>query len=133
MAAQAHEPEPFSAFWTERSGAEDSLLVAFGSSSKLIDVNDPEEVQKPLRKFLPNIEVLETLSYDWTVDPYSRGTWCVYRPNMLTRFLTALQQPEGNVFFASSDWASGWRGFIDGAIESGRKVGRAVVKSLRIG
>ena len=35
------------------------------------------------------------------------------------------------MFFAGADIATGWRGFIDGAIESGLQVGQAVAAELR--
>ncbi len=69
---------------------------------------------------------MESFGYDWNLDPYSKGTWCMYRPNVLTEDLTELQRPEGNVFFAGSDIANGWRGFIDGAVESGMRVAHDV-------
>lgn len=37
---------------------------------------------------------------------------------------------QGNLFFASSDWALGWRSFIDGAIEEGTRAAIAVRNSL---
>lgn len=46
----------------------------------------------------------------------------MFPPGLLTEGLEELQRPEGRVFFAGSDIASGWRGFIDGAIESGARV-----------
>jgi len=48
------------------------------------------------------------------------------RPNAVTRYLRELQRPEGRVFLAGSDIASGWSGFIDGAVESGLWAARAV-------
>jgi monoamine oxidase len=54
----------------------------------------------------------------WTLDPFSLGTWCTYRPLQLIRQLRELQQPEGRIVYAGADNATGWRGFIDGAIES---------------
>ncbi len=42
-----------------------------------------------------------------------------HRPGQLTRDLAGLQRPAGVVHFASSDNASLWGGFVDGAIESG--------------
>jgi monoamine oxidase len=35
------------------------------------------------------------------------------------------------VFFANSDWAVGWRSFIDGAIEEGSRAALAVQRDLR--
>jgi monoamine oxidase len=63
-------------------------------------------------------------AHDWTKDPLSRTTWMTRRPGQLTRDLAGLQQPAGVVHFASSDNASLWGGFIDGAIESGLREAR---------
>lgn len=41
------------------------------------------------------------------------------RPGQLTGVKTELQRPEGRLILAGSDYANGWYGFIDGAIESG--------------
>ncbi|MFD3779458.1 FAD-dependent oxidoreductase [Streptomyces sp. NPDC058612] len=35
-------------------------------------------------------------------------------------------RPEGRLFFAGADSASTWRGFIDGAIESGYRSARDI-------
>lgn len=45
--------------------------------------------------------------------------------------LPVLRQSVGNIHFASSDWAQGWRGFIDGAIEQGLQAGVHVQRLLR--
>lgn len=37
---------------------------------------------------------------------------------------------QGHVFFANSDWAIGWRSFIDGAIEEGTRAALAVRNDL---
>jgi pseudooxynicotine oxidase len=129
--ALAHEPEPLSAIWIERTNDQNSLLGATGPDSARLDIHSTEQVQMVLRRFFPAAEVEATIGYDWTLDPYARGTWCVYRPNQLTRYSAELRKPEGNVHFASADWAVGWRGFMDGAIERGRHVGQVVARSLR--
>lgn len=36
----------------------------------------------------------------------------------------------GHVLFANSDWAVGWRSFIDGAIEEGTRAAAEVVGEL---
>jgi monoamine oxidase len=48
------------------------------------------------------------------------------RPGQL-RQLQALQQPHGRVHIAGSDYATGWAGFIDGAIESGLRTARRLI------
>jgi monoamine oxidase len=47
-----------------------------------------------------------------------------------SKYLSALQERHGNVWFASADWADGWRGFIDGAVEQGSVVGQMVLIHL---
>lgn len=101
-------------------------LVGFGPDPELLDVNDTESVQQAMRLFLPGAKVAQALGYQWTLDPYSRGTWCTLRPHMWSRYLRELQQPAGRIVFASADWANGYRGFIDGAIEQGLEAGRRV-------
>jgi monoamine oxidase len=123
-------PAPLTSLTTELSDADGTVLTAFGPSGKLLDINDDEAIQNAVRRMLPGAEVEWAAGYDWNADSYSRGTWCVFRPGQLTRYLRELQRPEGRVFYASGDNANGWRGFIDGAIESGLRAGREVAAAL---
>jgi len=123
-------PAPLTSIQTEFSDSEGTVFTAFGPSGKLLDINDDEAIQNAVRRMLPGAEVEWAVGYDWNADPYSRGTWCVFRPGQLTRYLRELQRPEGKVFYASGDNANGWRGFIDGAIESGLRAGREVAAAL---
>jgi hypothetical protein len=104
---------------THHKGGGRTHLIGFGPGADLLDVGDAQQVECAVRELLPDARVLDATSWDWNADPYARGTWCTLRPGQLTRHLAALQQPEGRVFFANSDWANGWRGNIDGAIEQG--------------
>jgi pseudooxynicotine oxidase len=99
--------------------------VAFGPPGKL-DITDEEAVQKAIRGLIPNAEVLGVTGYQWEADPYSRGTWCWYRPRQLTQGLEGLRKAEDGIFMAGADQAEGWRGFVDGAIESGITAARDV-------
>jgi len=116
---------PLNFLFSEYDDPDSQTVVGFGASPSLLDVNDGDAVQAAIARYVPNLTVSESVSYDWNLDPYSKGTWCMYPPGMLTGSLTELQRPEGNVFFAGSDIASGWRGHFDGAIESG---GRAAIQ-----
>jgi monoamine oxidase len=51
---------------------------------------------------------------------------------MATKYLDSLRERQGNVIFASADWALGWRGFIDGAIEDGTRAAIEVKTELAI-
>ena len=122
--------EPLSTVFTYEVGEQEGVLVAFGPDPARVDPHDVPALEAFVRRFLPDLEVVEALAYDWHLDPYALGTWCVLRPGQATSYLAALREPEGIVHFAGGDIALGWRGFIDGAIESGISTGRAVAERL---
>jgi monoamine oxidase len=130
FAAFAPESEPLSMIFTGETGKEGGVLIAFGTSPKKIDAHSVPAVQAEVSKFVPGLEVTETVAYDWHLDPYSLGTWCILRPEQMTKYLAKLREPEGLVHFAGGDISLGWRGFIDGAIESGHRVAHEVVAHL---
>lgn len=130
FAAFALESEPLSMLFTSKVGKEDGVVIGFGTSAKQIDTHDASAVEAVVRKYLPDVTVTETIAYDWHLDPWSLGTWCVLRPGQMTKYLAKLREPEGLVYFAGGDIALGWRGFIDGAIESGNQVAHELLARL---
>ena len=128
--ANGPEDFPLNFVWTEFQDTDSQLLVGFGASRERLDTADRTQVEAAIRRYVPDVEVQEIHSHDWTADPYALGTWCMYPPGMLTTALPGLQRPEGRLFFASADIATGWRGFIDGAIESGAIAARHVATEL---
>ena len=87
-------------------------------------------MQAALERLLPGVHVERIFGWDWNADQYSRGTWCVMKPGQPARLLPNLRRQEGRLFFASGDSAVGWRGFIDGAIESGYRGAREIDRWL---
>lgn len=108
----------------------DSIIVGFGSDSKLLDPNDRLAVEKALNYWIPDVEVVESTGHNWVEDEFSQETWPMLRPHQLTKYLAELQRPEGALFFAGSTYANGWGSFIDGAIESGLSTSRQVIRYL---
>lgn len=49
----------------------------------------------------------------------------------MTKYQDELQSRHGNVFFASADWAHGWRAAIDGALEQGALAAREIIAERR--
>ena len=72
----------------------------------------------------------EIMCHDWAKDEFARGVWCAFAPGYGGKWGGSLGKREGRVWFASGDWADGWRGFIDGAIEQGCRVARQVVGEM---
>jgi monoamine oxidase len=121
---------PITFLQTEYWDDGDTLVVGFGPDAGAIDVTDLVAVQEQLRRLVPDAEVVDVASHDWVADPLSAETWPMQRPGGLTGSLAELQRPEGPLVLAGSDYANGWAGFIDGAIESGMRAARTVAAML---
>jgi monoamine oxidase len=115
---------------TEEVLNDGQLIVAFGPDGAGIDAGDLDQVQRELGRVLGDVEIVSVAGHDWVSDEFARGTWPMFRPGAVTEVPTALQAPEGPLFFAGSEAANGWNGFIDGAIESGLRVSREIGESL---
>ena len=128
--APTTQPQPITYMFSTDVEHGDTHVVGFGPSSEFLDINDNDNLQAAIRQFIPDANMKQAVGYDWALDPFSRGTWCIFRPGQYSRYLRQLQQSEGRLIFANSDWASGWRGFIDGAVESGLRACRLVKQAL---
>lgn len=76
-------------------------------------------------------ELKRVVFHNWHKDEFARGAWEWFKPGQVTKYLDALREKHGNVYFGSADWASGWRGFLDGGIEDGQRVAKDVMDDLK--
>jgi monoamine oxidase len=120
------EDWPINFVQSEYFDEDTTTLVAFGPDGNAVDVEDKDAAQSVLEKLVPGIEVLEIAGHSWVGDEFAKSTWPMHYTGYLSEGLEEMQRPEGKVFLAGSDYANGWGGFIDGAIESGLNVSRAV-------
>ncbi len=68
---------------------------------------------------------------DWAAEPWSRGCpVAVMAPRALTATGTTLREPIGRVHFAGTETATEWTGYIEGALESGERAAREVLRAL---
>jgi len=104
-----------------------SVVVAFTNPEHPLPEVSVSTIQREFDRFEAGLEVLEVKHHDWVADALVRGTWGNFRPNQFSRYFQQALEPEGCVCFASSDIAQGWRGFFDGAIESGVRAARQVL------
>lgn len=124
------DPNPFSAIQTEYFNDEVGTIVKITlARQSLIDLNDREAVVSELSKIFPGVDVLEMSSYNWVADPYSQQGWPSYRVGWFSKY-PDMAKPEGRCYFAGSATADGWHEYIDGAVESGIRVGREVRDAL---
>ncbi len=112
---------------TEYTVDGDTLLVAFGPEEARLAADDLDGIAKALAIWRPELEVVEVAGHNWVSDPFAAQTWPMLRPGQL-RMLRELQAPDGRVHLAGSDYATGWAGFIDGAIESGLRTAHRLLR-----
>ena len=98
-----------------------TYAMMFGHSGKLQDPIKHEEVITEFEKLQPEGNVRGYVAHTWSTDPFTKGAWFAAALGWATKNLKALQEPHGRIFMASADWAQGWRGFVDGAIEQGAR------------
>jgi len=113
------------AFTYDTKGGDHSIIVGFGTDPEF-DPNDTEAISAEIGKFLPGVEIVSSIYYDWNIDPYSQGTWSVYKPGWAAKYQDALKDHHGRIYFATGDHGEGWRGFIDGAIGSGLRTAEII-------
>lgn len=119
------------AYGDETTSHDNTHVVAFGASTNVLQGGkNVEKIQEALHYLRPDIDIKRILFHDWVKDPYSRGSWCMFPKGFASEHLSTLQERHGNVWFASADWADGWRGFIDGAVEQGAHVAQEVADSF---
>lgn len=112
--------------------AQGTNCIAFSYSGKLQDPRTNEAIISSFKALRPDAEVQAYLTHPWATDEFAKGTWYCGGPGVTTRYLKALQKRHGRVAMASGDWADGWRGFVDGAVEQGMLAARWVVRSQSV-
>ncbi|KAI8659065.1 Amine oxidase [Fusarium sp. Ph1] len=79
-------------------------------------------------------DFVEMVTYEWTLDEYSGwGCPCAsLTPGVLdTLGGNALREPCGNLHFAGTETASEWKGYMEGAIQSGERAAAEVLHDLK--
>ena len=72
------------------------LVVGFSGVGG-IDPGDPVAVEKALRAYLPDCDVLTSDGHDWVADPFSKGTWFAPPPGWESGDAGAQAAPEGRL------------------------------------
>ncbi len=128
FAAFGGEDWPLNFFQSEYVRDGRTYVIGFGPDARAIDPGDVGAIQQVLRRLMPHVRVVESAAHNWVADEFAQETWPMHRTGFLTHSLEALQRPHGRVFLAGSDLADGWCGFIDGAIDSGLKAARTILR-----
>lgn len=97
-----------------------SILYSFASEAiGDLDPTDKSSVQRALRVYFPDAEVLAVQSHDWLADPLFDGTPRIDPPAESYEFLRVMNESEGRIVFAGTDVdTSVWRTWMEGALNS---------------
>lgn len=76
----------------------------------------------------------EPLSYselDWSKEAYSQGGYSgLAGPGFLTTCGGALREPAGRIYWAGTETAAEWNGYMEGAVQSGESAAQEVLERL---
>jgi monoamine oxidase len=70
---------------------------------------------------------------DWSQETYTRGCVSPMTPGLLTRFGPALRPPTGNLYWAGTETAEIWMGYMDGAVRTGHRAALEALQQLAVG
>lgn len=111
----------------------DTLLLCMCSDAASVDLSDRMAVQTALRRFIPDVEVVDTACHNWVADEFSKGAWMMHRPGAFTGGAPEIRKSRGRIWFAGSDLSATEPGSIEGALASGAVVAREVSEALKKG
>ena len=126
---------PFGAVWDaneEQRGRSGILsLMSGGSSSDAVRETLAREGPAALARSLEwlgsrRAELIATRQVVWDDDPWARGGYAYFDPAFDPALRTWLARPAGRLFFAGEHTSNQWQGYMNGAIESGRRAAAEV-------
>lgn len=84
--------------------------------------------------FSPFVEVPEPIAvaeHEWAKDQWAQGCPCpATPPGIMSQFGHALMMTHQNVHFVGTETSIKWKGYMEGALESGERGAAEVIKSL---
>ncbi|XP_028401719.1 amine oxidase [flavin-containing] B-like [Dendronephthya gigantea] len=105
-------------FWCKKSGEERKQAVC-EQYAKAFNTNKAKTPRYYIDK-------------NWPAEKYSGGCYVSVLPcGVLTSYGEAWRSAEGNCYFAGTETATTWAGYMDGAVESGERAAREVLYAMK--
>lgn len=122
-------PLPIGAVWDgsehQRGPSGLLILLAGGRASaecrELIVRDGPDAVVDHLRWLGTPAPLAAMWQTSWEDDPLARGGYAVFSPDFDPRLRDWLRRPAGRIAFAGEHTSVKWEGYMNGAVESGRR------------
>jgi len=128
-------PLPFGAVWDgneeQRGRAGILSLLAGGGASDATQAIVAKHGARGLTDALDwmgskDSELLASRQVVWEQDPYARGGYAYFDPAFEPALRAWLSRPAGRLFFAGEHTSIRWQGYMNGAVESGRRAAAEV-------
>jgi monoamine oxidase len=114
-----------------------SLLAGGSASDATAEIIEREGVNGLVRSLdwlgSAQAELVGWRQAKWESDPWSRGGYAVFDPAFRPSLRAWLAQPCGRLFFAGEHTSTRWPGYMNGAVESGRRAAAEVLATHRLG
>ncbi|XP_035250045.1 amine oxidase [flavin-containing]-like [Anguilla anguilla] len=121
---------------TKPDGAVPAIMgfILARKARKLADLTKEERKRKICEiysRVLGSDEALHPVHYEeknWGEEEYSGGCYTVYfPPGILTQFGKVLREPVGKLYFAGTETATVWSGYMEGAVQAGERAAREIL------
>lgn len=135
-------PLPIGALWDgneEQSGRSAilSLLAGGSASDATADIVTREGITGIVRALnwlgSDQVPLNGWRQFRWEADPWSRGGYAVFDYTFDPALRGWLAQPCGRLFFAGEHTSIAWQGYMNGAVESGRRAAAELAATHRLG
>ena len=134
-------PLPFGALWDgseeQRGRAGILALLAGGSASDDTRSLTAKEGMAGLARSLDwlgarNATLLASHHIPWEADPWARGGYAFFDASYDPALRPWLARPAGRLFFAGEHTSIKWQGYMNGAVESGRRAAAEIDATHRL-
>jgi monoamine oxidase len=133
---------PYGAIWEgneEQAGPKGILTLLAGGSAS--DQTQALVAREGIAKFADGLSWLGSTQADllasrqivWESDPFARGGYAYFDPSFNPVLREWLARPAGRLFFAGEHTSLRWQGYMNGAVESGRRAAAEVAATVRLG
>ncbi|XP_053562467.1 amine oxidase [flavin-containing] A-like [Bombina bombina] len=84
-------------------------------------------------KALESEEALHPVHYEeknWCEEQYSGGCIACFPPGVMTQYGSVIRQPVGKIYFAGTETATQWSGYMEGAVQAGERAAREIMCTM---
>ncbi|KAE8623000.1 hypothetical protein XENTR_v10005454 [Xenopus tropicalis] len=121
---------------TKPDGTEPAIIGFILSRKATLMTNLTKEERKRkiceyYAKVMGTDEALHPVHYeekDWSKEQYSGGCYTAYfPPGIMTQYGSVIRKPVGKMYFAGTETATEWSGYMEGAIQAGERAAREIM------